>query len=218
MAGFPVTGFPGIFWPQGWNRHFRTRVLFGFPEDQRERIYNLLNDILAFIPARTRGFAYFYPKIQRMKMSRFYPIFLIPALLVTLLSCSAPKALEYRDFKNFGVEQLGFSSSSIKMDLVYYNPNNFGLQLKKTELDIFIDSTFLGHTSQDYLVTIPKRSEFFLPVKVEVDMKHIFKNALNTFFSNEVTVKVTGRVKVGKANVFMSMPVNYEGKHQLGIF
>jgi hypothetical protein len=51
-----------------------------------------------------------------------------------------------------------------------------------------------------------------------MDMKNVFKNAWNTMIGNEVTVKVTGKVKVGKGNVFMSMPVNYEGKHKFSLF
>ena len=49
-------------------------------------------------------------------------------------------------------------------------------------------------------------------------MKNLFKNAFNTLFSKEVVVKVTGRIKLGKANVFFSMPVNYEGKQSFKVF
>ncbi|MGG9971872.1 LEA type 2 family protein [Ferruginibacter sp. SUN002] len=135
-----------------------------------------------------------------------------------LISCGTPKELEYRDFENFTVEKMGLSSAAIKMDLVYYNPNNFGLQLKRTDLDIYIDSTYLGHTSQEYQITIPKKREFSLPVKVDVDMKNLFKNALNTAFKKEVMVRVVGTVKVGKMNVFKSFEVDYSGKHSVDLF
>lgn len=137
--------------------------------------------------------------------------------LIVLTACRAPKELVYKDFNNFGVDKLGFGTSTVSMNLLYYNPNNFGLQLKRTELDIYIDGTFLGHTSQDHKITIPRLADFSLPLKVDVDMQHIFKNAFNTLFSREVTVKVTGRIKLGKANIFFGMPVNYEGKHKLGL-
>jgi LEA14-like dessication related protein len=141
---------------------------------------------------------------------------LLAALLVgTIASCRAPKELVYKDFNNFSLNKLGLGSSSVKLNLVYYNPNNFGLQLKRTDLDIYIDGTYLGHTSQDYQITIPKLTDFTLPISIDVDMKNVFKNALNTLFSKEVTVKVTGRIKLGKANVFFGMPVNYEGKQKL---
>ncbi|MES2431945.1 MAG: LEA type 2 family protein [Bacteroidota bacterium] len=153
-------------------------------------------------------------------MSLFKATLIVFCLTLTnlLLSCSAPKELEYRDFKNFTVDQLGFTSSTVKMDLVYYNPNNFGLQLQRTDLDIYIDSTYLGHTTQEFQITIPGRREFTLPIKVDVDMKNVLKNAMKTAFNQEVTIKVLGTVKVGKMNVYKSFPVNYEGKQTLSLF
>jgi hypothetical protein len=142
-----------------------------------------------------------------------YPTLFI-ILTILLFSCSTPKQLVYRDFRNFSIQQLGFASSAIKMDLVYFNPNHFGLQLKRTELDIYINNNYLGHTAQEYQITIPRNEEFTLPINVAVDMKNLLKNGLSTFFNTEVTVKVVGSIKVGKANVFMSIPVQYEGKHQ----
>ncbi len=145
---------------------------------------------------------------------------IIPIVLMTILlnSCAPPKAFEYRDYKNFSVQKLGVSATTIKMDLIYFNPNNFGLQLKRTDLDIYIDNTYLGHTSQEMQISIPRRQEFALPIQMDVDMKNIWKNALNSFFSQEVTIKITGTVKVGKANIFASFPVNYEGKQTFSVF
>lgn len=145
---------------------------------------------------------------------------LLTVLLLTILlvSCSTPKELEYRDFKNFTFDKVGFSATAIKMELVYYNPNNFGLQLKATELDIFVDNNYLGHTIQEQLVNIPKREEFSIPVKIDVDMKNLLRNGITSLLSNEVMIRVTGTVKVGKGNIFKSFPVNYEGKQKFSIF
>ena len=102
---------------------------------------------------------------------------LLTSLLLTLLlfSCSTPKELEYRNFNNFTVDKFGFAATAIKMDLVYYNPNNFGLQLKSLALDIFLDNNYVGHTTQEQFVSIPKREEFAIPVKIDVDMKNLLK-------------------------------------------
>jgi LEA14-like dessication related protein len=149
----------------------------------------------------------------------------IPALLLLLFvltnllySCSAPKALEYRSFKNVTTEKLSFSASTLKMDLVYYNPNNFGMQLTSTDLDVFINNMYLGKTSQQYQVTVPKREEFLLPIKIDVDMKNLLKNGLTTLLTSEVRVKLTGTITVGKLNVFKTFRVNYEGTHRLELF
>ena len=145
-------------------------------------------------------------------------LFVFIVLTNLLISCSTPKELEYREFKNLTVEKIGFSSTALKMDLIYYNPNNFGLELNRTDLDIFINNNYLGRTSQEYQVSIPKREEFAIPIKIDVDMKNLLKNGLTTFLSNEVMVKVTGTIRVGKLNVFKNFTVNYEGKQQFSFF
>lgn len=149
-------------------------------------------------------------------------ILLYPTLFIFLLlcatACQAPKELVYRDFKNLKVEKVGFAATTLKLDLIYYNPNNFGMQLKYTDLDIYIDNAFLGHSSQDYQITIPKLSEFTMPLQIDVDMKNLLKNAFSTFMGKEVLVKITGTVKLGKANVYKTFPVSYEGLQRFTTF
>ena len=140
------------------------------------------------------------------------------ALEFAFLSCSSPKALEYREYHKFSVEKLGYSNSTIKMDLVYFNPNNFRMQLRNTDLDIFINGKLFGHSSTDTLIPIPKRDTFSLPVMFDVNMQSLYQNALNTLLGREVTLKVSGKVKIGKANVFMYFPVNYESKETFSLF
>ena len=137
---------------------------------------------------------------------------------MTILSCSSPKALEYKTYHNFSIQNLGFNSSTIKLELEYYNPNNFGMQLRNSDLDIFIDGNLLGHSSFDTLITIPRRNTFTLPIKFDVDMQNIYKNAWSTLTGKEILVKLTGKLKIGKANVFMSLPVNYESKETFSMF
>jgi len=139
-------------------------------------------------------------------------------VVVAFMSCSSPKALEYREYHNFSVEKLGYSNSTIKMDLVYFNPNNFRMQLRNTDLDIFINGKLFGHSSTDTLIPIPKRDTFSLPVMFDVNMQSLYQNALNTLLGREVTLKVSGKVKIGKANVFMYFPVNYESKETFSLF
>ena len=139
-------------------------------------------------------------------------------IICTLSSCRAPKDLEFREFKNLKVENLGFSNANLSLDLVYYNPNNFGLQLTSTDFDIFIDTTRLGHSLQDVQVAIPKRDVFVVPLKVDLDMKNLLKNGITALLNKEVKVKVLGKVKVGKAGVYKSFNVNYETTQRFSLF
>jgi hypothetical protein len=92
------------------------------------------------------------------------------------------------------------------------------MQLRSTDLDIFIDGNLFGHSAMDTLIRIPRRDTFSIPIRFDVNMQSIFKNAWNTLIGKEVLVRLAGKVKVGKANVFMNFPVNYESKERFSFF
>ena len=143
------------------------------------------------------------------------------ALLFTvnfLTSCQSTKDLEFKEFNNVVLDKIGFSSSALKVNLVYYNPNNFGMELNRTELDIYVDSTFLGHSSQLLQVPIPKRDVFTIPLKIELDMKNLLKNGLITMMNKEVAIRAVGNVRVGKAGIFKIIKVDYTTRQQFSLF
>lgn len=138
--------------------------------------------------------------------------------MITLTSCRTPKDLEFREFKNLKVNNLGYSNATLSLDLVYYNPNNFGLDLNRTDVDIFIDSTLLGHSSQNIQIPIPRKDVFTVPLTVDLDMKNLLKNSMTAFFKKEVNVKVLGKVRVGKAGVYKTFDVDYATKQNFSLF
>lgn len=152
-----------------------------------------------------------------MTTSRSF-ILLAAVLLLILPSCRSIKDLEFRNVKNLSVENIGFTAATLKAEVVYYNPNNFGLELNRTDLDIFIDSTYLGHSSQDLQVKVPKRENFTIPVVVSLDMKNFLRNGLTALVNKQVLIKVVGRVKVGKAGVYKSFPLTYQTMQKFSLF
>lgn len=103
------------------------------------------------------------------------------------------------------------------MDLVYYNPNNFGVDLRKVDCDIYVDNHYLGKFQLDTLMHINRKAEFTLPSRILVDMQGIFKNALTFLFNREVLLNVKGTTRVGKAGFFKTIPFNYEARHKLDL-
>ena len=76
--------------------------------------------------------------------------------LLVFISCSKPKEFEYRDIKNIKINTIGFNQSKLTFDLVYYNPNNFGLNLYKANSDLYIDDLYFGKFQLDTLMRINK--------------------------------------------------------------
>ncbi len=150
-----------------------------------------------------------------MKARLLHPsLYLI--LVIFFASCASLKEPEYRSIGNIRVSKLGFSESTLTLDIHYFNPNNSRLKLKRAEGDAWIENNFLGRFSIDTLIHIPARGEFRLPVKLVVDMRKIIGSSLLALLVNEVTVKVEGKARVGKGFVYINYPLRYEGKHKLG--
>ncbi len=97
---------------------------------------------------------------------KLYMRFIVLALLCCVVfACKKPQGFEYRDVQNFSIDSFGFDRSTISMNLVYFNPNNFGVDLRHVDCDIYINHNFLGKYILDTSMHIAKRSEFALPSK-----------------------------------------------------
>ncbi|HEY9262558.1 LEA type 2 family protein [Chitinophaga sp.] len=133
-------------------------------------------------------------------------------------SCEKTKDIQFVRVAGIDLDEIGMSKSIVRMTLAYYNPNNFRLQLKDANFDLFIDDTEVGHSLQDTTIAIPARDTFYFPVKLEVNMGNVFKNALSAFSNKEVTIKATGNCKVGKGGIFLPFPIKCETKQALNFF
>ncbi len=135
-----------------------------------------------------------------------------------IFSCKKPASFEYREVRNFKIDSVGLSTSTISLSLVYFNPNNYGVDLKHINCDVYIDKNYVGRYILDTLLHIPKRSEFVVPSKMQVDMKNIFKNAFATLLANDVLVEVKGITRVGKGGIFVNIPFSYETRQKFNLF
>ena len=142
---------------------------------------------------------------------------IVGLIAMAIFGCSKPKDLQYIDFQNFQVQELGLGESVISADLKYYNPNNFKLNLKDGDLNVSLNNTFLGNSKLDTLLQIPKKDTFLIPLKMKVDMNTFLSKALNVLLTNEVDVKLDGNAKLGKAGIYFNVPIHYQGKQKLNL-
>lgn len=136
-------------------------------------------------------------------------------VLVLLFPADLFQEPTFVDARHFRLASIGLKTSTVKTDLYYFNPNGFALNLKTADLDVYLNNRYAGHSLLDTLVHVPAKDTFFVPVSVLVDMKNVFPNALTILMSDSIDVRVEGKIKVGKAGIYINVPVKYQEKHPI---
>jgi LEA14-like dessication related protein len=151
-----------------------------------------------------------------MKLS-YSPSIVLAIAVMSLITfgCSKLTAPVYYDFLNFRIDSVGEVQSVVSAELKYYNPNNYNLQLKQGEVDVYLNQQLAGHSFLDSLIVIPGKDTFYLPVKMRVDMKAITSNVLSILLNKEVDIKLQGKARIGRSGFYMNVPILYEGKQPL---
>ena len=137
---------------------------------------------------------------------------------VSLLSCGNLKEPDFQGIENVKLSRLGLQQSNLLLNLLYFNPNNSGMKLKRAEGDAWVDDNYLGHFTVDTLIHIAPVSDFRLPVNLHVDMNFLLKNGVAAFLGKDVTVKLDGKARLGKGIIFINYPIRYEGKQKVADF
>ena len=143
-------------------------------------------------------------------MKLVLPILIIFSIIFSSCGPNNVKEPEYRDIRNIRLINLGPLQSTAGVDLVYYNPNSFGVQVETARGDIYIDSSYFGQFELNEKVQVKKRSEFILPATVKVDMISVIKNQRELYKKKEALVKIQGTAMVKKSGFSKEIPINYE--------
>jgi len=125
---------------------------------------------------------------------------------------------EYREIGEIKLIELGILQSTAGIDLVYYNPNNFGVQLSEARGDVYIDNAYLGRFKLEEKVQVSKNSEFIVPAIIKLDMIGAIKNQQEILKKKEVLVRVEGMARIKKAGISRDIPLKYEGLQNLERF
>jgi LEA14-like dessication related protein len=136
-------------------------------------------------------------------------------LVVAASSCRQPRELVYQDIQNFSLKQAGLQKSTLSMVVRLYNPNNYKLRLKKSDIEVFVNGKLLGKMSTDGGVSIARRDTSSLPVMLDVSLGGVLSGLLGAAFNSEVTVKLSGSIKAGRHGIFVRVPVDYESKQDV---
>ena len=143
--------------------------------------------------------------------------YLLLLCFILLNACHKPESFEYREVKNIKLNHLGFNKTTVSMDIVYYNPNNFGVNLKKVDCQVFLNQKYLGDYLLDTTIHISGKSAFVVPASVSFDMIDVVKKGFNILINKEALIGVKGRTRVGRSGIYFTVPIQYETKFKLPI-
>jgi LEA14-like dessication related protein len=140
--------------------------------------------------------------------------------LIVLSSCGSAnvKEPEYRDIREVKLIELGLLQSTAGIDLIYYNPNNFGVQVAEARGDVYIDNVYLGRFGLGEKVQVKKRSEFIVPAIIKLDMIGAVKNQRDLLKKKEVLVRIEGMARIKKSGLSRDVPIKFESMQNIERF
>src|SRR5260221_7805321 len=141
--------------------------------------------------------------------------------LVLFSSCGTVRDVqepEYRDIRDVRLIKAGVLQTTAGVDLVYYNPNDFGVQLSNASGDVYVDDAYLGRFDLDSKVQVKRHSEFPLPLVFTLDNIGAVKNQRDIYKKKEARVRIEGMARVRKAGFSKEIPIKYEGTQNLDRF
>ena len=140
--------------------------------------------------------------------------------LIVLSSCGSAnvKQPEYRDIREVKLIELGLLQSTAGIDLIYYNPNNFGVQVAEARGDVYIDNVYLGRFGLGEKVQVRKRSEFIVPAIIKLDMIGAVKNQRDLLKKKEVLVRIEGMARIKKSGLSRDVPIKFESMQNIERF
>jgi LEA14-like dessication related protein len=133
----------------------------------------------------------------------------IVSFILILSSCAAPKSFEIKGVKNVKVEKAGFKENIFNAQLDCYNPNKFGVVLKKIDCDVFVNDQKLTHYLLDTEIEIPSEANFTLPARLEIAFKSILGYGVDIMFNKPFKITIVGNATVSKGFFTKNVAVNY---------
>jgi LEA14-like dessication related protein len=135
-------------------------------------------------------------------------IFLI--LLLALSSCDTPKEpIVLRGIRDVVVD--GTTDPKLKAKVIFYNPNDTRMKLKKINIDIFSNGKKVGQVDQKLTTEIPAKNEFTIPLEVHLAIKELgfVETLLSMIGGKKMQIQYKGHLKLTYHGFPIRVPVDY---------
>jgi len=140
-------------------------------------------------------------------------VLILASVTLFLVSCSSGniKEPQYREIRNVRIIDVGLLQTTAGLDFVYYNPNNFEVQLANASGDVYIDDMFFGRFGIQDKVAVHKYEEFIVPAIIKMDNISAIKNHRDIFQKKQAKIRIEGFASIKKSGFNKDIPIKYEG-------
>lgn len=97
----------------------------------------------------------------------------------------------------------------IRIEAHCYNQNALGFTYKGGQLDLFLDTFYLGHAVVDTSFEVAAHSPFTVPIQMQLDVIRLGAHGMN--LAHDVRIKVKGTMQGSAFGISRSLPIAYEG-------
>jgi len=130
-------------------------------------------------------------------------------LVLAISSCTKISRPVYAGYDSFKIQRPGINNRVITGNVKLYNPNNYALQLKKADADVFLNEKLLGHMSLDSLIIMRPHDTSRVPLALQSSAGNLLQASAGALLDSNARLRITGEVKVGRGGVFVTVPVNF---------
>ncbi len=136
-------------------------------------------------------------------------------VVFSMVGCKQPEAPEYLGLQNIQIAKADAQQSILSADVKFFNPNAYPMQLKKAEMDVYINDKLANHYLMDSTIYIPAKDSFWVPVTIQLDLKNILGNAVQSLLNDQIKIKLEGHARIKKGGFGFRVPVHYEETEKL---
>ncbi len=130
---------------------------------------------------------------------RLFHFSLFVVLSAMLLSCSGFESIEVGEIEDIKLNRFADRAVEFEVMMPIENPSTFRFRIVDVDLDVYINSEYLGKISNVDNVLIPSRSSELYTFPLKVEFSNIMRGAVsmfNFFLDREALIEVTGEIRV----------------------
>jgi LEA14-like dessication related protein len=101
--------------------------------------------------------------------------------------------------------------SLLHTQLSFYNPNPYNMELKRGDVNVYLDDKLANHYVMDSTINIPRKDTFYVPLNLKISPKLLINSALSMLMNNnKIKVRLEGSIRIKRGGVSFNVPINYE--------